>query len=820
MGNRVRDRIVLFFCFMVQVNAAWSAVVGFSHAAALAPQTVQQGLPQQSEDEPSESLQETVAQEGDSTEFDRLCAQEIDDLQVSLTQLAEQEMTSLQAYINSTQKMPPSSTADVVQKLQVIVQGFLAAVKSAEEAAVENYLSTVKSFNPEDIDGEVTQQDHEFMQAAAALSDAATAQIENMVTEFSATLVQAAAKSSPVATVPPVVAKHAVKQPAQPTSSWWSGIKSEFSRTASEFMPVFKQAVAKEANKQVGVLVSEVGGTAVTQIAKSVGVTDVVGQIKGIGQILHSGDDGEHSATAQAVKKAICALHPVVQPTQPERVNPSMNLSAAEQQFLANRLQRTQAVLSSKFDIQEPLGIAFCCSGGGNRAMIVTAAILQAAARNNILQATLYCAGLSGSTWTIAPWVYLYLMGNLNKDYAKSLDQIMANFSHTLTDTTMIEPKKGSGIYYPPLLTEQQSTTFSTQLMIRYGYSQHLSVVDIWGAMISKFALKLVGSRDLLAKWSDLYALAQSGVVPMPLCAAAFDGTGALEIKNMPHLDKIGSIYEWLEMNMFDTGSASLGFCKTQYFGSRFDDGMLVAAEPEYPLSYCLGLYGAVFGVTLNDVIDKVVKKPSITVMGTKIDLPVGAWVAQAINDNAKDDITGHRFGKISAQFHNPALGMSFSKLKNRETVGFFDAGLAFNFPLPLCVERPRGISVIILIDSNPGDVDSLKAADAYFARKKISMPKIGNMTREQLMENDMTVFNDPRSANYNVTQPTILYFPTDVDVTKPPYITPNFRYTPQDVAHLSTIAASRFERQVPTMSTIFKLVATKQMQAYTAATT
>ena len=84
-----------------------------------------------------------------------------------------------------------------------------------------------------------------------------------------------------------------------------------------------------------------------------------------------------------------------------------------------------------------------------------------AAAKHNILQATTYIVGLSGSTWTIGPWAYLYSKGLLgSKDYIRSLEALKNNFIATLTGENMLDPL-GKGVYSPPLLQGNAQNVFS-----------------------------------------------------------------------------------------------------------------------------------------------------------------------------------------------------------------------------------------------------------------------------------------------------------------------------------------------------------------------
>ena len=71
-----------------------------------------------------------------------------------------------------------------------------------------------------------------------------------------------------------------------------------------------------------------------------------------------------------------------------------------------------------------------------------------------------------------------------------------------------------------------------------------------------------------------------------------------------------------------------------------------------------------------------------------------------------------------------------------------------------------------------------------------------------------MSVFNDPRDEKYDKTKPTFLYFPTMVNVQKPPYVTTNFKYSSKNIENLIDTMDTAFSSQVEDIKKIMKLVA------------
>ncbi|MCX5924461.1 MAG: hypothetical protein NTZ68_03495, partial [Candidatus Dependentiae bacterium] len=549
----------------------------------------------------------------------------------------------------------------------------------------------------------------------------------------------------------------------------------------------------------------------------------------------------------KALKKVIRTVNPVIDkplPTETVQVQSGVELSSEEKEFLANRMVKVQKVLKAEFDIDQPLRIAFCCSGGGNRAMIGTLGMLIAAANNKFLDASVYMAGLSGSTWSIVPWSYLYLKNSFrSKDFATTLAQVRDSFAPAL---------QGAGMLKPPFLRSDVTGAFSKIMTSRFAYNQHLSIVDVYSSLVGNYALNLAGSNRLSVAWSSITVAAKAGRIPLPLGSAAFNPGIKADSKATA-----GSSYEWFETGPFQAGSTVLGYIPIRWFGSEFKDGKIVPEfiTPEYPISFYLGVYGSAFGLSLNDVVEKGLPETSFTVAGVKVDVPVDNWVKEIIQENFGKDAGAARSGKIHAQFPNFSVGVLKSILQNEKELGLYDGGIAFNFPLPLLLDRPeRAVDVVIIYDSNPADVPSFKDAEKYYERKNIAIPDLSSVTKvdsanakKTLLASVMTVFNDPRNPSYNSKLPiniaksadydpkkpvndpvnpeynpkvpTFIYFPTrppmdgkpGIDISKAPFTTANFGYTQQDVTTLAGDMEKAFESQVPAMKTILKMVAQKR---------
>lgn len=570
--------------------------------------------------------------------------------------------------------------------------------------------------------------------------------------------------------------------------------------------------------------------------------SDQIGiDVDGLAELLAA--KGVSPITLQRVIKTIYPV-PVMQKNAVIQVQEGTGLCLQEKLFVANRLKNIKKTLQEDFDITKPLRLAFSCSGGGNRAMIGTLGFFIGAARHKILDVSMYVTGLSGSTWAIAPWSYMYLKGFLSDHLETSLREFKDMLSREL-DYACPLPTCPADLYPPDMLGSDIQMAFAHNIAKRFAYDQQITAVDLWGALVSNYALKKVGLNRLNITWSSMAQEVQKGLIPLPICSSVFD------LKDRV-IDKTGyrAEYKWFESGPFEAGSTLLGFIPVWALGSTFENGKIVSHAPEYEMSEFLGIYGSAFAVSVNDLIDKGIPLPSFTVAGIEIKLPVDTWIRNLI-DGVKADVRAKRSDLVHAQFANYSKGLKNSVLKDKDSFGMFDGGMYFNIPLPLLFDRPeRAIDVVIIYDSNPVDLHCLVDAARYFAKNGTDVPDLQidpvtgkPISKDLLLSRLMTVFNDPRDAKtYKPQQPTLIYFPTPktdiskipyyetgsqvprhinlakypditmaIDGSKVPYKTANFKYTRAELNNLAQTMEAIFESQADEIKLILKLVSDKR---------
>ncbi len=606
--------------------------------------------------------------------------------------------------------------------------------------------------------------------------------------------------------------------------SWWQSVRESGLDLLGDFSEQFKIQVKQEVHRQVGEAIDQAAGAVLGAVAQgAIGlfkplVGSAAAQLSQLSDTLAQGDPlallYDHTNIAlKVLKMTIRFSNPVPKPTHTVSVQTHIGLGQEELTFLKNRSVRVQKVLKSEFGIAQPLRMSWCFSGGGIRAALMTEAMLAAAARHKILDVSMYLVGLSGSTWFVAPWSYLYLKGYLSKNLETSIGQVLQSLEGSLNNDSMIFIPK-TNAYGPPMLTSDVAPSFSRDVAMRFAFNQTITIVDMYGALIGDFTLKQAGKKRLNMTWSSMSQEAQSGIIPWPLCSSVFDPLQNKSLKGRQH-----SEYEWFEMSPSQAGSSVLGYIPIQYFGSSFKDGKLVVdvINPEYPLSFYLGVYGSAFAaLSPNLIIDKTLPDVGFTIQGIDVKIPVSKWVRNAIDDNFGKTARSARAGVIHAQFPNYSSGVLSSILQNEQTLGLVDGATDFNFPLPLLFERSeRRPDIVFLCDSADVDQPDLQGAKAYFKRKGITaVPDLTRISKTDLQASAMTVFNDPRDAKaYDSRVSTIIYFPTrgiDLSVGSP-YFTLNFKYTPAQIKTLVDNVSTAFESQVPEIKKIMKLVAQRR---------
>lgn len=443
----------------------------------------------------------------------------------------------------------------------------------------------------------------------------------------------------------------------------------------------------------------------------------------------------------------------------PAQVRLSTDISKDEKRIIELRIPKIKEALEELLDRnltndQVPR-IAIACSGGGYRAMISTLGFLNGAQKIGLFNAIAYISSLSGSTWLLSPW---YLQ---HADFEEFKDELIEKVRHP--------------IFLKSLQNDKAS--FTKYLVRKYAFLQGISVIDLYGSILTSNLLRSNGpNKDLYNIFLDnQIKYIEQGERPYPIYTAI--------VTKKP--------YEWVEFTPYEIGSDYLGgYIPSWSLGRRFlgsvaepfmVDGKQVFAPP-LPLGYMMGIWGSAISVNLREAWKEFLK-----------DFVPDAF-QKIIKDTLEEStIGGERF--FPAQVYNFTYGMHNLPRGQEKRLTLVDGGINFNLPIPPLLRKDRKIDIIIVFDASQATNigTELEKTEKYFAEKNIRFPKIDY---SKLSTKICNVFFDES----NPEVPAIIYMPL---IANPEYrfnidpkdciknfcSTYNFEYTPEQFKLLSGLA-------------------------------
>lgn len=470
-------------------------------------------------------------------------------------------------------------------------------------------------------------------------------------------------------------------------------------------------------------------------------------------------------------------LHPYTNKQAHVRIGKA--LSREENNYLAKRMPRTKKVLetmlSTKLNDHQIPRIALCASGGGYRAMLATLGSLKGAQHpynhrsfstllhllssstvqkiiatlaryitawfgsasashplplpadthtTTLLDATTYCAALSGSTWAVAGWI--------------QSQQPLPTFAQKTIDNITLHVVENVSI-----------KNLVLALSKKYSSDQYISLVDVYGVMLADTLLKDCGAANpndcTLAMQQDYVA---TGMIPFPLYTAILGD----DTQN----------YEWVEFNPFEISCPYLNaHIPSWAFGRTF----AASASQDYvapqSLGYCMGIWGS--GMCLNGKEFIELLKPYV---GDALDDYFDDATTNDLTDKI-EDILEHLIGSIGKQQDDSLLGRRLSParvpnwtyktpnapLSTQECLTLVDAGIDFRIPMPPLLQQERNVNIIIILDAADSPVGTeLRLAQAYAYKHGLKFPHINYET----IMHPCSVHKDPQ----NPTVPVVIYMP------------------------------------------------------------
>jgi len=398
-------------------------------------------------------------------------------------------------------------------------------------------------------------------------------------------------------------------------------------------------------------------------------------------------------------------------------INPG--ISAGEKEFLQKRLPIVKAALERKFNCQltdnQIPSIALISSGGGYRAMLYLAGILNRLSKGGLLDTLTYITALSGSTWTLVPWI---MSGKSPEDFKTYIQECASK------PIAKVEHK--------------EKILMAKTIAVKSISGQARTLVDIYGDLLGNRLLKCLGDARHSLCLSDLAPRVESGKYPYPICIA-IDGRDREAAIESP------TIFEYTVHTVAEhTNHTSIPSWGN---GRKYKYGNSTNNTPEKSLSYNLGTWGSAFGADIKKILKEIFHNhPEILEFLEEICKP----------------ITGIRPFPCYAKLPNYKYQMDIPTITDKtlledKNMIRVDAGLANNLPFApvsgICAERSPDI--LIFNDVSAGKIGKVfKKVINYALKHNIPVPDdidvttIGKETISIFKKNDKVFIYMPRISD------------------------------------------------------------------------
>ncbi len=394
-------------------------------------------------------------------------------------------------------------------------------------------------------------------------------------------------------------------------------------------------------------------------------------------------------------------------------------LCKKEKQFTTQRLVRVKQgfnkLLNTNIAYHQMPRIAVCCSGGGHRAMVLTFGFLKGLQDVGLLDCTTYMAGLSGSSWAMAPWIASQ----------QSLDNYIATLPSKLC-------KGLESVKHPKLLKK-----LSGQLMNKALYGQFMSMIDISGPTLANTLLTDFGHDRLDVTMSESHAHVVDGRIPLPIYTTV---TADVEP------------YEWLEFTPFEVGSTYLkAYIPTWAYGRKFKYGRSVNYAAEQSLGYLMGIFGSAFGIDIEDAVRHT--SGAIEAFANQFPSMVQSVIHEIIDGVVNSPLDDIRLAPSTLP--NFTYKTKTRPLNDDKMLTLIDAGIHFNLPLPPLLREERKVDIILVYDAS-GSIKgckNLRWAQEYMIAKGLKFPPIDFELADKQV---MSIFKDKQDT----ACPIVIYFP------------------------------------------------------------
>jgi phospholipase A2 len=477
----------------------------------------------------------------------------------------------------------------------------------------------------------------------------------------------------------------------------------------------------------------------------------------------------------------------------------SRQLPDQEKDFVRERLPKVRDALGkflgmdlSKVPLDQIPKIGIACSGGGYRAMLASLGVLVELERQGLSDAIMYTVGLSGGAWLVSN-----IYGSPATTMQGVLDRLREKLQHRFY-TSEIFP-----------------TVLKKELRERVAQRQVLSLIDTysWHLHMHMYRDWSV-AEDLwnLPRLSEQAQRVAGGQMSFPIYTAVTSAPGAGV-----------SAMRWLEFTPYEAGIRDDvdAFIPMFSFGRHFSgEGHSTNFHAEPSISFMAGLFGSAFCATVDQIFSNTLENDS--------------WVMRLLHGKLYKKFPSFGDGRLftPCQFPNFALQGPLSRF---DELSIFDAGCAFNVPLPPLMRPERGVDIMIGLDQSGGrdqeNSANLTLAAEYAKKFDYPFPDCSAaVAMEKVMRGKKaatisaastkpltTCMGDPRLGI-----PTVLYMSLLRNERYDPEFDPrtakfcgteSWVYKPAEVDLLTGLTAFNTKQSIEQIRKVFRLVLEKKME-------
>lgn len=382
--------------------------------------------------------------------------------------------------------------------------------------------------------------------------------------------------------------------------------------------------------------------------------------------------------------------------------------------------------LDINFDDEDMLEIAFCGSGGGMRAKTSSLGFCFAADSVGLLDAVMYMAGVSGTTWFLAPWISSGL------PLSKYKERALKDLCHGLDIQSLYDFEHIFDAFW-----------------VKFAFNQHVNLIDLFGALLGNNMLRAFGKEQHMIYLSEQQKIIADGAFPLPVY------TAVLADRNMPNY--------WFECTPFEVGSRWLkAYVPSWAFGRKFKKGKSCSFAPEQSLGFMLGMFGSAFAASFEEMYNRSFQYMELPAFLTGI--PGANHIFNALKKIIAKIVYQSDIGEFRvswAQLYNYVYQMNDIPFHNHKRIRFVDAGTEFNNPIFAAYRKPPfggAPDVIFVFDASTRvGMEQLELAQTYAREHDFMFP---SLDKEDADKRALTVYQDEMNPDI----PLILYMPFVID--------------------------------------------------------